>query len=296
MKHRIRLLTMSLGLIGLLSGCIPGVGGLIESPRFSLAPNGAQLVRLDPPGVGPAAALFRFNIDVENPNSFGLNLAGIDFDFFVEGNQVARSQFRDGVQLAANGRSQLTLDASVPLREGIQLLVDLAELIIGEPTDYRIDGTVSVRALGSVQRLPELTIVSGTLTQPIRLAPPQVRLASGRTGVREISTQRVVVGVGLELRNPTPVGFLFRAPDLTLTLGNATIGRAGLVEQPVPALSTSSLDLTFEFSPFRFASQAATLTSGGSLNLGLGGDFALVVPGITTSNFPTQQLVSGLLR
>ncbi|MDZ7703136.1 MAG: LEA type 2 family protein [Trueperaceae bacterium] len=195
MNRKQRLLGASLGLIVLLlSGCIPGVGSLIEAPRFSLAPNGAQLVRLNPPGVGPAAALFRFDVNVENPNSFGLELAGLDFDFFVEGNQVARSQFREGVQLAANGRSQLTLDVSVPLREGIRLLVDLGELIVGQPTDYRLDGTVSVRALGSVQRLPELTIVSGTLTQPIRLGAPNVQLVGARTGVREINTRRVVVG------------------------------------------------------------------------------------------------------
>ncbi|MDZ7703135.1 MAG: hypothetical protein U5L04_01455 [Trueperaceae bacterium] len=89
---------------------------------------------------------------------------------------------------------------------------------------------------------------------------------------------------------------MFRAPDLSLNLGGAAIGQAGLVERPVPASATVPLDLTFEFNPLRFASQAATLTRGGSLDLSLGGDFALVVPGITSRNFSSQQLVSGLLR
>ena len=61
-----------LGLLSLvLSACLPGAVPLLETPTFRLISAGSGLVRLDPPGVGSGAAVFRFNLEADIPPPLG---------------------------------------------------------------------------------------------------------------------------------------------------------------------------------------------------------------------------------
>ena len=280
----------------LLNACVPGTSNLFKAPRFKLLTQDSGLVRLNPPGVGSPSATFLFNLEVQNPNAFRLSLAGLDFDLFVNGKRSVSSQFTEGFALAANGSTQLPLEVDVPLERGVSLLADLAGLIIGEPTRYRVDGTVAVEVLGTRQTLPSATLVSGTLTQPIRLAAPDIRFVPERSGLRDVGLTRATVGVELELSNPTPIGYVFRAPELDMRLGGARVGVGRAVTQALPAGGSAPLSLQIDFNPITLASQLATLQTGRGLEFAILGGFALDLPGILDRDFATQSLVSGLLR
>lgn len=294
--HATRLTGLMIGLLMLLSGCAPGAGQLIASPQFRLIREGSGLQRLDPPGVGPAQAVFRFNLEVTNPNPIGLRLAGLEFDLYVNDRRSVRSQFTDGLTLTAQGSSRLTLDVTVPVREGLELMADLIRLIAGEPTGYRLEGTVTVDILGAAQPLPRATLVAGTLTQPLRLVAPEIRFEPGRSGLREVGINRAVIDIGLDIDNPGILGYVLRAPDLTLNLGGASIAQGELVSEPIPALGRAPLTVRFEANPARIATQLATLGAGGSLQVSVSGGLELEVPGITSERFSVAALASGVLR
>jgi len=212
MKPRHIAILVTLALV--LSACVPGAVPLLEAPTFRLMSAGSGLVRLDPPGVGSGAAVFRFNLEVFNPNPFGLTLDRIDFDLAVNGRRAASSSFAGGLALAPRGSSPLTLEVAVPLATGLGLLSDLARLIAGEPTTYALQGVVTVDLLGVRQRLPAVTLASGTISQPLVLAAPRVSFSLEQSGLRELSLTRAVVELAFTLENPSPLGYLFRAPEL----------------------------------------------------------------------------------
>jgi len=295
MKPRHIAILVTLALV--LSACVPGAVPLLEAPTFRLMSAGSGLVRLDPPGVGSGAAVFRFNLEVFNPNPFGLTLDRIDFDLAVNGRRAASSSFAGGLALAPRGSSPLTLEVAVPLATGLGLLSDLARLIAGEPTTYALQGVVTVDLLGVRQRLPAVTLASGTISQPLVLAAPRVSFSLEQSGLRELSLTRAVVELAFTLENPSPLGYLFRAPELALELAGAAIGTGRAVTESVAAFSTTPVLLRLEFNPLGFgAALPARLAAGGPLNVILSGGFVLELPGVTSRVFSTQRLADGVLR
>ncbi|HEX7022041.1 MAG TPA: LEA type 2 family protein [Trueperaceae bacterium] len=299
MKPRITGLAPCILLLLALSACAPGAN-LIQSPTFRFVPEGSGLVRLEPLGIGSGQAVFRINLEVTNPNPVGLQLAGLDFDLALGGHRIASSRFDGGLSLAAQGTSKLSLEVAVPLAHSLQLSQDLTRLVAGEPTQYTLTGTVTVDIFGMHQQLPTAVLASGTIRQPLRLVAPHIRFLPDASGVRELGFNRAVVEVALEVENPSPLGYVFRAPSLALSLGGVRVARADTVSAPIAPVSSQQLALRFEFRPAALGTalygQLAALSVGGSLSLTVAGDFALEIPGITSRSFPASQLVSGVLR
>jgi hypothetical protein len=282
-------------LLALLGACAPATG-FVAAPSFRFVPEGSGLVRLEPPGVGAGAAVFRVNLEATNPNAFGVTLAGLDFELALNGRRAAASRFVGGVSLAPQGSSPLALEVAVPLVEGVALLGDLARLIAGESTRYTLTGAVTLEVLGVRQRLPSATLAAGEVRQPLALLAPEVRLVPERSGLREFTPKRAVIEVGLELHNPGPLGYLFRAPDLALYLSDIRLGQAGLVREPVRPFARTPVALRFEFNPLSLGAAAAQLAAGSPLNVGVQGEFALELPGIAAQTFPARELARGVLR
>lgn len=280
-------------LAALLAACAPAAS-LLAPPEFRLR-EGARLERLEPPGVGGGAAVFVLPLEVENPNAFGLRLASLDGSLFVDGVRAADTAFRGGVALPARGRAPLTLEVRAPLAEAPALLAQLGELALGQETRLRLDGTVGVDVLGRAQTLPTVTLVDTTVRQPLRLEPPRVRLDRDATSAR-LDGLRLRVRVGLELDNPLPVGYLLRAPELTLSLAGRAVGTAGLPATPVPAEGSGRAVLDFDVPVADLgAALLARLRGGGGVELALGGELALELPGILGERVRVDELVRGTL-
>ena len=284
--------------IALLSACIPQAAS-VEPPSFRPVPESFALVQLDPPGVGSGTATFSLDLEVGNPNPFALSLSELDFVLFIEGRRAARGRSAEGVTLPPHGVKRLTLDITAPLSEVPEGLDDVARLIAGEPTRYLIEGAATVEAFGLRRRLSSVTLASGTVEQPVALRAPTFRYLPEGSGIRELSVDRIVIEVGLELANPTPLGYVFTAPDVRLMLGDRSVGKGQIITQPVPAFSSAALTLRFEFSPATLGIALASRLAdpgGGELELGLSGGFALELPGILRRDFSVARLLSAVLR
>ena len=299
MKRLLSVSAIILLILSFLPGCLPSTSS-VEQPTFRPVPESLTLVQLDPPGVGSGTATFRLELEVGNPNTFALALSNLDFTLFLDGKRVARGSSSEGVNLPAMGRGRLTLNATVPLDGAPEVLGDMVRLVTGEPLPYRLEGAATVEAFGFSRRLDAVTLAEGRVEPPAALTAPTFRYLPEVSGLRELNLNRAVVAVGLELNNPTPFGYIFSAPAITLTLKGRSVAEASLLAQPVPAFSSTSLTLEFELRPATLGATLvealAGLSSSKGIKLELSGGFSLELPGMFTRDFRVERLLDAVLR
>lgn len=81
-----------------------------------------------------------FNLGVDNPNSVGLRLSGIDFDVLVNNNQLVRSSSVAPVQIPARGLGIVPLRMSVGYKDIRSIFTQVADLIQGNRAQYQVRG------------------------------------------------------------------------------------------------------------------------------------------------------------
>lgn len=268
-----------LALLVLLASCVPGAS-VVAPPTFHLLSS--ALVSLEPPGVGRGAAVVRLELEARNPNPIGLQLAGLDGDFYLNDRRVASSRFPGGVAIPAQGSGRLTLDVEAPLEGAPHLLAQMARLLTGSAVPYRLDGTLAVEVLGTTQRFPSVTVARGELPPPPPLRAPTVRFDAGASGVR-LDGLTAVIDVGLAIDNPLVLGFWASGPQVEIRVDGRPVGRASVPATPVPALGTSRAVVRVEAGIAELgAALMSRLQSGGlGLEVGLRGDMAFEIPGVT---------------
>lgn len=133
----------------LLTGCATlGLGSIIEPPTFRAAENREPILRLLAPSADlpSGGAGIRLWARVGNPNRFGIDLAGLDGELFLEGTRAAGVSFPLGVPLLAGQDTVIPLDISVGFGD-IPRLAELAQqALFGGSLGYRLEGTVTVDA------------------------------------------------------------------------------------------------------------------------------------------------------
>lgn len=278
-----------------LVACAPGATSVVAPPTFRVIEAQTSLVKLEPAGIGQGGALIHLELEARNPNPFPLHLAGLDGDFYLGDQRVAGTSFRQGISLSAGGTSRLGLDIEVPVSGAPQLLSQLARLVSGDGTRYRVDATVSVDVLGAPQQFPSLTVAQGELRVPGGLRPPTVRLDPGATQVR-LSGLNAQIDVALVVDNPLPLGYWLRGPRLGLQLDGRPVGNASLPRVAVPASSSTTAVLRFELGFSDLGAAILTRLQGGAtgMRLALDGELALEIPGIASTGAPLS--LDGTLR
>ncbi len=284
----------------LLAGCAPG-SSVIAPPDFRFVSDGSGLIRLDPPGVGQGVALFRVNLEVNNPNPIAVRLATLSGDLLLQGVTAASANFAGGLDLPAKGKARLALDVSIPLVGIPRLLPVLANLVAGAPTEVQVDADVGVSVFGTVQRFPRFQLVRATVTAPLTMLAPRLALDSDAVAVRVVSVNRVELVIGAVLTNPAALGYQASLPTLTLSLDGQEAARASLATVSLPAGASVPVQFTFAFDPLRLGATMAvklqTLAGGvGTVAFGLEGGWRLEAPGVSKAELPVGDLLSGLLR
>ena len=118
-------------------------------------------MRLKPPGVGSGNTKFRLELSVGNANSFALSLSRLDFTLFIGGRRAAQGSSNEEVSLPPNASKHLTLNVTVALSEVPEVLGDVARLVAGEPTPYRLEGAATASAFGLSRRYAAVTLAEG---------------------------------------------------------------------------------------------------------------------------------------
>lgn len=295
---RRRLLVLGLiGLSAILAACVP-TANVLSVPTFTLDAARSGFVRIDPPGVGEGAALFRLSLEVRNPNAIGVKLAGLDGSLFVRNTRAATVTFRGGIDVPAGGTAPLVLDVKVPLVAAPALLDTIASYVGGAATPYRLDAAVTIDVFGAPQRFPDFTLVSGELAAPRGLQAPSLQLVGGN--LRFESVNSVAVNLDLRLTNPGVIGFNVGAPELRFAVAGAQAATGALGAVELPAGSSTEVQLSFRFDPLALGAaivtQVQAASSGAGLSVSLSGGWSLEAPGIATLALQPTSLLDAVLR
>lgn len=285
-------------LVTLLAACAPAAQ-VLAPPTFSFDAAASGFVRIDPPGVGDGAALFRLALNVENPNAVPVKLAGLDGTLFLADQRAAAVSFRGAIDIAARGSSPLILDVIAPLGAAPALLDTIGNYLSGSVTSFQVDAAVTMDVLGAPQRFPAFTLFRGDLPQLGGLLAPKLALQGSHLRFEAVNS--VVLQLDVRLTNPGAIGYFAAAPQLWLLIGGAEAATIGLEPVAVPGAGSADVKLTFRFDPLGLGAALAAQVQAASVGLGglsvtLAGAWSLDAPGLASLTLQPTTLVTDVLR
>lgn len=89
--------------------------------------------------------------DLNNPNNVGISLAAVDYALFIENKQVVAGHPENGLQLAANGSSELHFPANIKFQD----VVGVVETFLTKDlASWRAEGSIGVQTPIGVLKFP----------------------------------------------------------------------------------------------------------------------------------------------
>jgi len=132
----------------LATGSCATLSQIVQPPEFTAASGrDTQLRLLAPSASRPlGGASLRIWTRIRNPNAFGLTLAALRGNIFLENERAGEVDFPLGLPLAAAADTVVPLDINISFSD-LPGLVGVAERIVTRNrVAYRVDGTVTVDA------------------------------------------------------------------------------------------------------------------------------------------------------
>ncbi|XXF78770.1 LEA type 2 family protein [Myxococcaceae bacterium GXIMD 01537] len=242
------LLLATLGLVT-LSGCAALqslLKGAFQQPRLTF-----KTARLADASLSDATVNLVYEVD--NPNGFGLSLASVDYAFSVEGKQVVAGTPRNGLQLKANGKSELVFPANVKFAD----LVPVVETFLTkDQARFKAQGAIGIKTPVGVIRLP--LEKEGTFDVP---KIPSVKIESPRITNLNLTGATVEFPLTVTNRNgfPLPVGGIVGALKVAgADVGTLSTGDLGMLD----ASGTRQLTLPLRIDFVRALQAGNALRSG----------------------------------
>ena len=199
---------------------------------------------------------------VDNPNPVSLALAEVDYRLSIDGHPVATGKPPDGLEIQANGATDVTLPASFKFTDLGQAV---ATVLQKGSAGYKAEGTVGVKTPIGLVTVP--LSHEGTFTLP---AMPGIALGTPRLTSVAIDHATVELPVTLTGKGSLPVPL--QALEAAVTIGGARIGEVSAKDLGTlePGASRSvTLPLTVPFSGAVEAAQA--MLKGGTVPIALDG-------------------------
>ena len=199
---------------------------------------------------------------VDNPNPVSLALAEVDYRLSIDGHPVATGKPPDGLEIQANGATDVTLPASFKFTDLGQAV---ATVLQKGSAGYKAEGTVGVKTPIGLVTVP--LSHEGTFTLPTM---PGIALGTPRLTSVSIDHATVELPMTLTGRGSLPVPL--QALEAAVTIGAARIGEVSAKDLGTlePGASRSvTLPLTVPFSGAVEAAQA--MLKGGTVPIALDG-------------------------
>ena len=199
---------------------------------------------------------------VNNPNPVTLSLAEVDYRLNIDGHPVATGKPPDGLEIAANGATDVTLPASFKFTDLGQAV---ATVLQKGGAGYRAEGTVGVQTPIGLVKVP--LSHEGNFTLP---AMPGIAL--GTPHVTSVAIDHATVDLPVTLTGKGSLPVPLQALSAAVTIGGAHVGQVSAKDLGTlePGVSKSvTLPLTVPFSGALEAAQA--MLKGGSVPIALDG-------------------------
>lgn len=242
-----------------LAGCagLQGVARtVLQEPKLTFRSASLQALDLEGATVG-------FNFDLENPNSFGVNLAKIGWGIEVEGTRIAAGDLPGGLAVPARGKAPVTFPVRVRFRDvpGIVSILGGGKDQLG----YRLSGNVGVRTPVGVIDIPM------SHTDVLKL-PSLPRFGVQGLSVKSVSLSTIGLAVRLAVTNPNgfplPAGKL----DYALAISGAPVARAeGTGLGAVAGGSTQTVEIPVRVNVLSAGRAASDLARGAEVQVNLKG-------------------------
>jgi LEA14-like dessication related protein len=237
-----------------LTGCAT-LSKLFKKPRLTY-----KTARLSSASLSDATVDIVYEVD--NPNSFGLSLAKVDYAFFVEGKQVVAGAPRKGIQLKARDSSELVFPANVRFAD---IVPAVETLLTKDVANFKVQGSVGIDTPVGIISFP--LEKEGTFELP---KLPNVQLESPRITNVNLSGATVEFPLTITNRNSFPLPIASIAGDLKVagsSVGTLSTGDLGMLDGRGTRQVTLPLNINF----LRAASAASALRSGGNAQVRLDG-------------------------
>ncbi|RPH89987.1 MAG: hypothetical protein EHM72_19690 [Calditrichaeota bacterium] len=228
-----------------------------------------------------------FTLLVNNPNAFGVSLAGYNYSFAVEGKEFLSADEKKQIDITAAGNSTLHIPITLNFQQLYQLMKQTENL---DTLNYQLAGAFQPAGLLSGFTVPFNR--KGSL--------PNVRIPdisfSGLT-VNKIGFTGVDLNIGIKVNNKNAFGFNIGKLNYNIALaGNAVAKGTSQKLAAVPAKGSGdiSLPISINFAgALGSLSSLRTLLEGEKVSCTLIGDTeletpfgGLVLPFNTTQNIP----------
>lgn len=124
----------------LLSGCAAlGRALNIENPRYSIRDIRPRVDIALP--LSASSIDIDFALEVDNPNSVGLNLSQLDFNLLINDTRVLDSVSRERFRIPANGVGQVNLQTRIGYQNIRTLWNEIVDIVRGQRARYELRGT-----------------------------------------------------------------------------------------------------------------------------------------------------------
>lgn len=134
--------------LALSTGSCATLNQLVQPPEFAVAQGRESQLRLLGPSTSRplGGASLRIWTRVQNPNAFGLTLAALRGNIFLENERAGEVDFPMGLPLTASGDTIIPLDINISFAD-VPGLIDVVQRIVSRNSvAYRLDGTVTLDA------------------------------------------------------------------------------------------------------------------------------------------------------
>ncbi len=209
-----------------------------------------------------SASLAGINLDtvwqLDNPNTVGLSLAAVDYALFIDDKQVVAGTPQKGLQIPANGSTELTFPAEIKF---LDIVPALEALLTKDSATWKVEGSIGLQTPIGIVSFP-LAVQDVFETPKL----PAVQFANPKVGNITLQGATVEFPLSVTNRSSFPLGI------------NEIVGTVSIAGQSVGTLSTGTLGqldgkgtrqvtlpLTINF--FSAGSAAVNAIKGGNANL-----------------------------
>jgi|CXWL01.1.fsa_nt_gi LEA14-like dessication related protein len=189
------------------------LAGTFQQPRFNFK-------RVDLANISLDSVTLNTVWSLENPNAIGIRIAKVDYALFIENKQVVAGAPPLGLELAANGTTELIFPANIKFRD----VAPVVETFLTKDTaHYRAEGHIGFDTPLGVISFP--LVKEGEFEIP---KPPKIALGNPRISQLNLTGATVEFPINITNRN----GFPLKLGRLSgrLFVGSHSVGEVSVSE------------------------------------------------------------------
>ncbi|HPG40483.1 MAG TPA: LEA type 2 family protein [bacterium] len=210
-----------------------------------------------------------FGLLIHNPNSFGIQMDGFDYNFVLEGNEFLKGNENRQIQILSQNNSTVKIPVTIAFKELYNLVTKTKTL---DTLSYHIEGHIRPGGLLSGFNIP----FSKTGSLPnIRI--PELSLKSLK--VDKMSLSGIDLKLGIDLKNNNIFGFDIGKLNYNINLGGSKVA-SGITDKlaSVPAKGNGEIVLPISLDFLGLSSSLKSLLTGQNIDCAIAGDADLNTP------------------